>query len=422
VRVDAAWTLADLWAADLQRRDPRRAAALGAWSTPIDVARDLAAHVPDEGRVLDPACGGGRLLLAVAERRWRRFGDATPETRLARFRDGLWGLDVEADAVAAARRALAEAIGVAEDRVPNLAVGDALGDVDGRFDTIVTNPPWVAATRMDPAVRARVSARWEAARGAWDLWVPFLEASLARLVPGGVLVALVPEAIGAARYAAAIRDRLAACAVLVSERVPRERLGVQVDARLLVVVPGAGVPDPAPRGDTLAAHALVHDGATVAEAYAWAAVLEDGLPDAHRLPLVNTGLLSPDGCRWGVRPIRFLGRRVERPSVPVSVLSARRLAIARAPKLLLPGLARRLFAVADPEGRWLPGKSTIVVRARDPGDLDALAAWLAEPDTADAWARAAAPLALRGGWMRVTPDVLGALPCDLTARRDRGAR
>src|SRR5215467_4774826 len=99
------------------------------------LARRGAAHLPrgKRLRILDPACGDGELLLAAAAAAAER-GHEVGE---------LAGLDLDADAVGRARRRLAG--------VPapvSLSVRDFTGAPGGeaplgRFDLIITNPPYV---------------------------------------------------------------------------------------------------------------------------------------------------------------------------------------------------------------------------------------------------------------------------------------
>ena len=112
---------------------------LGAWYTPpalvdhvLDTVLDpvLAGRPSGDGlRILDPACGDGRFLVAAGERVRRRFG---------RVPDGcLTGVDIDRAAVAVA----AAALGPGAD----LRTGDALdGAVPaGPFDVVVGNPPFL---------------------------------------------------------------------------------------------------------------------------------------------------------------------------------------------------------------------------------------------------------------------------------------
>src|SRR5436190_14232325 len=88
--------------------DGRTRKRLGAWYTPpalvdhvLDTALEpvLAARTSAEGlRILDPACGDGRFLVAAGERVRRRFGTVPVGC--------LVGVDVDAGAVQATRRAL----------------------------------------------------------------------------------------------------------------------------------------------------------------------------------------------------------------------------------------------------------------------------------------------------------------------------
>ena len=99
------------------------------------LARRGAAHLPPgKGlRILDPACGDGELLLAAATAAAERGHEVSE----------LAGLDLDADALGRARQRLA---GVAAP--VSLSAGDFTrapggGAPPGRFDLIITNPPYV---------------------------------------------------------------------------------------------------------------------------------------------------------------------------------------------------------------------------------------------------------------------------------------
>jgi hypothetical protein len=191
---------------------------LGSFYTPEPVAdlvlslvlggRDLAGV-----RLIDPTCGdGGFLALAVAR--------GLAPSQLA-------GLDIDAEAVAAARA-----------RVPGVAV--AVGDLfsaelGGGFTAVVGNPPYVRVERVGAATKGRVAATLarlypdapaEVAQviGRGDLAAWSMARSAALLGPGGRLGFVVSAALLDADYAAPLwrllgrRGRLRA---LVSS--PRER-------------------------------------------------------------------------------------------------------------------------------------------------------------------------------------------------------
>lgn len=115
--------------------------------------------LPDPQSVLDPACGGGQMLLAALDELLRR-GVPAPEAV-----PRLWGIDLDPRAVAVCRTTLkiaaARAMGrrdaaveAAVDR--NVVCGDGLAEGVSPADVVVTNPPYMGARSMPPALRARL--------------------------------------------------------------------------------------------------------------------------------------------------------------------------------------------------------------------------------------------------------------------------
>jgi hypothetical protein len=117
-------------------------------------------------RICDPACGDGAFLVEA-----RRFlvtrGMAPLEAERC-----LFGVDVDPDAVARARRELPGA---------EILVGDALAMDWGarRFDAVVGNPPWASFSGRHaedlPASLRRTLSRYESFRGWPSIHGPFLE-------------------------------------------------------------------------------------------------------------------------------------------------------------------------------------------------------------------------------------------------------
>src|SRR5688500_20398650 len=116
--------------------DPARRLEIGQWFTPPAVADlALALALPRgrrEVRLLDPACGDGVFLARAAA---------------AGVRD-LTGVDLDPIAAGQARAAAPG---------PAITCGD-LFDLEGSFDVVVGNPPYVRQGRLGPARTAL--ARW----------------------------------------------------------------------------------------------------------------------------------------------------------------------------------------------------------------------------------------------------------------------
>ncbi len=154
------------------------------------------------GRILDPACGTGSILLGAGTRLGPHgtMVGIEQDPRLGRMaRDNLrpWG-----------------------ERT-TIRLGDALSmldEVECRFDRVVANPPYVAWHRIDPAVRTRLEQGVYAGcplRGRPrhsdqqpDLSLFFLVLGVHALKPGGRLAYLLPPEWLAAPRAAPLRKWL----------------------------------------------------------------------------------------------------------------------------------------------------------------------------------------------------------------------
>jgi SAM-dependent methyltransferase len=386
---------------------------LGAWYTPPALVDEIVAIVARivpgtirALRVLDPACGDGRLLTAVAAR--------------LEVPCELVGYDVDAAAVAAARAAGVSAVHA-----------DALTHDwgDERFDVVVGNPPFLSQMA---AGTTRGGASPHGGGPYADAAAEFLALAVRLARPDGGAVALVlPQSILGARDAAPVRAAVGARAELAeSWWQPAQRLfDADVNVCVLgfrrgggttpptawtrVVTDRIGVPplDPATlgRAGTLGDRAELNANFRD-EYYALVDAVSD---DADGPPLITSGLIDPGVCRWGTRPVRFAKRELAHPRVDVGRLTGRFPAWAArklVPKVLVANQTRVIEAVADPGGEWLPGVPVNTVTPKAGVDVWELAAVLTSPvATALAW-HAVAGTGLSTSTIRLTPAVLAATP------------
>jgi hypothetical protein len=152
-------------------------------------------------RICDPACGTmnfGLVALDMLREMYLEeisragqpdWADATlltdaDEIDASILRHNLIGCDIDPTAIDLGRRSLEIKIGK-PIREHQLFVRDALFDkrFRGEFDVVVTNPPYLSARNLDPAVVRRLKARYPS---AWrDLYACFMLRSLEMLRPGG---------------------------------------------------------------------------------------------------------------------------------------------------------------------------------------------------------------------------------------------
>ena len=225
--LDRAWALARAFQAEPSAGEKQE----GVVYTPLELAQVSARWVLDglegqafkPGPILDPAVGGGSLLLACVQHLHQEEGAAATLNggKLCWAGCELWGVDIEFAAVLQTRLVLATALEL--DRHPQGAAmlraldeqivhGDSLElsgakAIDwlnpGQFQTIIANPPFRRAARRSPR-----RADYRCARGAYDEYVLFFERSVGWLMPGGRALMISSNAFMVADYGAALRRLL----------------------------------------------------------------------------------------------------------------------------------------------------------------------------------------------------------------------
>ncbi len=174
----------------------------GGYYTGSDVA-DFLARFALEGsprRVLEPSCGDGAFLTALAARRPRGVAQVVA---------------CEWDAGEAAKaRALAPPPGATLDVAHTEFLDWFLtGRDDAPFDAAIGNPPFIRYQYLDADVQARAEEIFRRCGLRFtrhtNAWVPFVLASLERLRPGGRLGMVVPAELLHILHAQSLRDHLA---------------------------------------------------------------------------------------------------------------------------------------------------------------------------------------------------------------------
>ena len=390
--------------------DPERRRALGAWYTPpalIDHLLDeVLAGGPPPGRVLDPACGDGRFLAAVAQ----RLGPGVE----------LVGVDIDPDALALARANLGPSA--------ELHLADGLAaEIDGPIDLVVGNPPFLSQL-------ARATSRGGTSRiggGPYtDTAALFLQRAVELVRADGGRVGLVlPQSVLAARDAGPVRAEVLRHAALRSLWVAGAKLFPEAQVLTVIATFERGARTAAVRRSRGRTFERVADAPAVdlAGRPSWSHLMAEafGVPvlpalvgpvlgtiatctadfrdeyyglvghvrdDADGPPLVTSGLIEIGRHAWGERAVTFAKQRHAAPRVALGELEPwlRSWADQRlVPKVLLAMQTRVLEACADPEGALLPGVPVVSVVPHDTGEAWLVTAALCSP-VASAWAAARA--------------------------------
>jgi hypothetical protein len=405
----------------------------GAWYTPAEIVDFLveqavapairsAAATGRAVRVLDPACGDGRVLAAAA----RAFDQARPAHRFgadsvddARPALNLIGIETDVAAAASARwSALGARIVVGDGRV--LETADC-------FDAVVGNPPYLGQL-------ARATSRGGRSMLGGGPYADVAAEFLARAVdlarPEGGRVALVlPQSILASRDTAPIRTavleraalvgfwwagqpvfdaRVSVCVVVLERGVAQGeiRRWTGVDLRPAPSAPSNAVAGPTwspliadlagiPPVDLGPAAGRLGDlaSATAGFRHQFYGLIDHVADRGPGPPLVTTGLIDAGRCHWGDVPVRFAKRIFVSPRVDLVALGRADPKLAAwvqarlCPKVLVATQTKVIEAVADPAGEWVPSTPVIAVHPHREHDLWAVAAVLTAPPVA-AWAAA----------------------------------
>jgi adenine-specific DNA-methyltransferase len=184
-------------------------------------------------RVLDPACGGGAFLIAVAERMLRALDGSEPTIILQSIGGRLRGFEIDPFGAWLARAMLGIALQPLA-RASGRHIPDVVDTRDSlelrleegeRFDLVVGNPPYGRVTL--PPIRRQRFARSE--YGHANLYGVFTDAALHWVKRGGVIGYVTPTSMLSGLYYRALRALLADKAPPLAVNLISERDGVFAD-------------------------------------------------------------------------------------------------------------------------------------------------------------------------------------------------
>ena len=213
---------------------------LGAYYTPPALCERLLDMATEAGidwrsvRVLDPACGGGAFLSAVARRMADKMADCEARTALENIVGRLHGFELDPFAAWMSQvfleATLDDLCRAAKMRLrPVVRVCDGLAQVPdgegGGFDLVIGNPPYGRVTLP----RAMRETYRRGLYGHANLYGLFTDLALRFARPGGIIAYVTPTSFLAGMYFKALRGLLGREAPPVSMGFVEARKGVFAD-------------------------------------------------------------------------------------------------------------------------------------------------------------------------------------------------
>ena len=192
-------------------------------------------------RILDPSCGSGRFLIAIAENLYKIHRVLEPELsdfgiKKAIIQNNLYGIEIENSAYIISKLRLIEwllssntdkylfhNINLKSSKLTNLNqiiekldlkfnifnLDFLLEHISDKFDIIIGNPPYVENKKIkDMEFKKKLTKRYKTAYRLFDLSILFIERSLELLEDGGYLSFILPNKFLAADYGIKIRKLL----------------------------------------------------------------------------------------------------------------------------------------------------------------------------------------------------------------------
>lgn len=162
----------------------------------VDMVLDLVGYTPGTGLankiIIEPACGSGAFLTAIAE---RLADEISPSGDWCRLAHAVVAFDIDATSLELCKNATIQAL-VSKGCPPNMAQSLVLGWLRNQdfiladapvADFVVGNPPYVRASDMDRELRKTYCTLLESMTHGCDLYVGFFEKGLKILRSGGQL-------------------------------------------------------------------------------------------------------------------------------------------------------------------------------------------------------------------------------------------
>lgn len=189
----------------------------------VDFILDLAGYTEDqllhEKRLLEPSFGGGDFLLPIVQRLLSAWRAARPNgTAVDDLGDAIRAVElhhVTFRSTYAAVVALLKREGLSANAATALAgrwlsQGDfLLAPLDGQFDFVVGNPPYVRPELIPAPLLAEYRSRYQTMYDRADIYIPFIERSLTALSAGGNLGFICADRWMKNRYGGPLRSLVA---------------------------------------------------------------------------------------------------------------------------------------------------------------------------------------------------------------------